>query len=273
MISLDGEALKRHCGFVLNPTTQYVTDRNLRARQRLWDHLTPPFDLVSWVIGLLRVPPGGTVLDAGCGNGRYLGHIRDRGATVVGCDRSPGMLRCASEPAVVMADVTDLPFAAGTFDRVLAAHMLYHVEDRPAAVGELRRVLADGGVCVAVTNGAAHAESIRILVERAVHPSDPDWQMSDSRLRRAFSLENGAAQMRLAFDEVRIVRPAHESKVMVRDPDVVAAYVASLGDHYESELSCRWSDVVDEVRSAVRNVIENEGVFTTMSDAGALICQ
>ena len=31
---------------VLNPPAQYADDRNLRARQRLWPHRTPFFDVV-----------------------------------------------------------------------------------------------------------------------------------------------------------------------------------------------------------------------------------
>lgn len=258
---------------MLNPGTQYATDRKLHLRQRLWDYATPPFDLVGWVLDLLDVQRGAAVLDVGCGNGRYLGPIRERGAFVVGCDRSRGMLQSAGEALVVAADVTSLPFAPETFDRLLAAHMLYHVEDRPAAVRELRRVLVGGGTCVVVTNGAVHAESIWSLVEQAVRRRKPGWNLSDAPIRGAFSLENGADQLRLAFDEVQVVRPFRPSKVVVRDPEVVTDYVASLEDLYERELSGPWDDVVDDVRSAVRNIIESEGAFTATSGAGAFVCR
>lgn len=258
---------------MLNPPAQYATDRNLRARQRLWEFLTPPFGLVDWVLDRLDVSAGRRLLDIGCGNGRYLGPARARGAAAVGCDRSRGMLQGAPTAPSVQGDVVALPFATGSFDRVLAAHMLYHVEDRPAAVRELRRVLARGGVCVVVTNGLAHTESIRVLVERAVHRTDPDWRMTDSGLRLAFSLENGAAQMRAAFDEVQVVRPERSINACVRDADVVADYVASVGDHYARGLSRSWSDVVEEVRAEVRRVIEAEGAFTTASDPGAFLCR
>jgi SAM-dependent methyltransferase len=66
------------------------------------------------------------------------------------------------------ADVAALPVRDSAFNVVLAVHMLYHVPGREAAVGELRRVLASGGVCIAVTNGARHTCSLRALVERAV---------------------------------------------------------------------------------------------------------
>jgi SAM-dependent methyltransferase len=140
----------------LNPAGHYADDRNFRARQRLWQQQAPMFDTVSWVLSLTEFLPGMRVLDAGCGNGLYLRALAGRAVRVVGCDLSMGMLRPVGHPVLVNADVTALPIRGGVFDVVLATHMLYHVPDREAAVRELRRVLASGGTCVAVTNGARH---------------------------------------------------------------------------------------------------------------------
>jgi SAM-dependent methyltransferase len=149
-------------------STQYATDANLRARQRLWQisPRVPPFALYPWVIGLLGLRGSEAVLEVGCGNGGYLELI-----TAVGLDSSPGMLQAARSRArgtLVCGDASALPFSDLSFDTVLAAHMLYHVEDRLSAVMEMRRVLVPGGVCVAVTNSQDnHAEMVR-LVEQVV---------------------------------------------------------------------------------------------------------
>jgi hypothetical protein len=42
----------------LNPPGQYADDRNLRARQRLWQHQTPFFDIAGWVLSLAGLSPG-----------------------------------------------------------------------------------------------------------------------------------------------------------------------------------------------------------------------
>ena len=52
-----------------NPPTQYADDRNLSARQRLWDLQNPRFDLFGWTLDLAGVHTGQVVLDVGCGNG------------------------------------------------------------------------------------------------------------------------------------------------------------------------------------------------------------
>ena len=105
---------------------------------------------------------------AGCGNGLYLRALAGGPGRAAGCDLSMGMLRAAGLPALVNADVAALPFRDGAFDAVLAVHMLYHVPDRQATVRELRRVLAPGGVCIAVTNGGRELGSLRSLTEYAV---------------------------------------------------------------------------------------------------------
>jgi SAM-dependent methyltransferase len=147
----------------LNPPAQYADDRNLLARQRFWRHERPYFDIVGWVLNLAGLAPGMKVLDAGCGNGLYLRAMAGRQVRAAGCDLSIGMLESAAHPALFSADVAALPLRDGVFDVVLAVHMLYHLPDRETAVRELRRVLAPGGLCVAVTNGERHTRSLRAL--------------------------------------------------------------------------------------------------------------
>lgn len=254
----------------MNPPGQYADDRNLGARQRLWQHQEPSFDVVGWVLGLAGVSPGMRVLDAGCGNGLYLRGLRDRGALAVGCDLERGMLR-AAHPALLNADVTALPLRDGSVDVALAVHMLYHVPDREAAVRELRRVTAAGGTCVAVTNGARHTRSLRDLVERAAGREAPGWRMPDAT--RAFTAENAAAQLAVAFTEVTCVRPARTPPVVIRDATVAADYVASLAAHHQDGTGRPWGDIAEDVRGQVQAVIDNEGAFVTYGDLAAFVCR
>lgn len=255
----------------LNPPGQYADDRNLRARQRLWRYQSPYFDIVGWVLDLARLSPGLRVLDAGCGNGEYLYRLRDYQVRAVGCDLSMGMLRAASHPALVNADVAALPLADGAVDVVLAIHMLYHVPDRDSAVRELRRVLAAGGICIAVTNGGQHTRSLRALVERAVRDQTPGWRMRAAT--HAFSAENAPAQLGTAFDSVTCVRPASNAPVVIRDAAVAAGYVASLADHYQDQVARPWDDVVEAVRQQVQAVIDDRGAFVTSGDLAAFLCR
>ncbi|MBO0707100.1 MAG: methyltransferase domain-containing protein [Candidatus Dormibacteraeota bacterium] len=255
--------------------SQYADDRNLAARQRLWAEQRSPFDLIEWVLGLAPFDRGARALDAGCGNGRYLAELQRRGIDATGCDLSPGMLRSVGAPRrLVQADLSAIPFVAGSFDVAIAAHVLFHVEDRARAAGELRRVLRVGGTLLAVTNGARHLRSVHRLIDGAVHRDLPGWRMRDLASRR-FSLENGAEPLATAFSSVTLVRPdpAVNRPFVIRDPAIVSDYVASLADPFQSEAGVAWPVVVERVRAAVEAIIARDGGFLVEGDPGAFVCR
>jgi len=256
----------------LNPPGQYADGRNLAARQRLWRCQVPLFGLAAWVLDLAGVAPGMRVLDAGCGNGLYLRELRARRVAALGCDLSPGILREAGHPALVRADVTALPVRDGTFDVVLAAHLLDLVPGRALAIAELRRVLAPGGTCVVVTTGAGHLRSLRALVERAARVSTPGWRMA-APTGDAFTTGNAAAQLGAAFPDVTCVRPETAGPVIIRDASVAADYVSSLAGHYQAQVSRPWPGIAGDVRDQVQAVIGTDGEFRTAGDLAAFVCR
>jgi SAM-dependent methyltransferase len=266
-----GGAGQAGCVVVPAPA-QYADDSNLRARQRLWRHQRPEFDLPGWIVDLAEPSPGMKVLDLGCGNGAYLERLTAEDAWPVGVDISAGMLASAGRYPLVNADATCLPFADRSFGVVLAAHMLYHVAGLAAAISEMRRVLAPGGICLAVTNGEAHIASLRQLVEQAVARSTPGWKMRDPATV-AFSLGNGAVPLQACFDTVDCVRPPVEPLVLIDNAAVVAGYVASVADHYQPQVDRPWDDVVEECRRAAQAVIDHDGAFVTSGEVGAFVCR
>jgi SAM-dependent methyltransferase len=97
---------------------------------------------------------GRTVLDAGCGHGRYVRAFRALGATAVGLDASPEAARAAGredDPRAqhVQGDVRRLPFRDGSFDLAFCDGVLHHTDDPAGGFAELVRVTRPGGAVYA----------------------------------------------------------------------------------------------------------------------------
>jgi SAM-dependent methyltransferase len=89
------------------------------------------------------------VLDVAGGDGYWAARAREQGARAVALDISGAKLArgrtLAAAPALVQADALSLPFADGSFDRVMSICALEHFADGGRALDEMARVLAPGG--------------------------------------------------------------------------------------------------------------------------------
>jgi SAM-dependent methyltransferase len=109
--------------------------------------------------GVNAAPSAWRLLDAGCGTGGLIRRLMPLHPnwTWTGIDLEPlacelARGRCAAE--IIEGSVTALPFADASFDAVVSADVLYHLDDDRAALREYRRVLRPGGTVV--VNVPAH---------------------------------------------------------------------------------------------------------------------
>ena len=95
-----------------------------------------------------------SILDIGSGAGQIMGHLADcvrPDARLTGIDLSAGMLGRAEkrvksdQPSYTAADMTNLPFADGSFDCVTCGFVIEHLPDPMPGLIEMRRVLRPGG--------------------------------------------------------------------------------------------------------------------------------
>lgn len=128
------------------------------AASKAFDELLVPTMFQPWsedVVARAGINSGDYVLDLGCGTGPAALAAAMRAGTsgrVVAIDTQPAMLAIGkAKPNTgapiewLVGDAQALNYAAGTFDAVVACHLLQHLPDPAKALSEIRRVLKKGG--------------------------------------------------------------------------------------------------------------------------------
>ena len=134
-----------------HPTRETIEtyDRSAEFFRRAWSTASMGDKLTHFNLALR--PNAQRVFDAGCGSGRDMCWLLERGLQVVGGDLSARLLDVASQHAqdgrFVRLDLRRLPFAATSFDGVWACASLLHLRrlEVTPALHELTRVLRTGG--------------------------------------------------------------------------------------------------------------------------------
>lgn len=213
-------------------TSQYRDSSNLDARAGIHQRFsTNPYGWFNWVFdALLKLPENANILELGSGPGymwKECAHGIPPTWQIMISDLSPGMLDAAWRNLVVTGrsfkfeqiDAQTIPYPDGTFDAVIANHMLYHVPDRKKALSEICRVLKPDGRLFAGTCGKDHMHEMWDQLEH-VSPIQR-WTITSS-----FTLENGKEQLQEFFPHVEIF--TYEDNLRVRDVSALVAYVRSM---------------------------------------------
>lgn len=152
---------------------------------RVYDAIAPHFSstrFAKWpkvAAFLSSLPSGSLVLDAGCGNGKYLG--LNPGCFFIGCDISLPLIKICADRGheVLVADAVNLPYRAGFGNAAISIAVLHHLSTesrRKKAIEELVRVVKKGGL-VLITVWAVEQED-RALVNKwtpILEKYDEEW--------------------------------------------------------------------------------------------------
>jgi len=134
-------------------------DDKHRAVEAMFDRIAPRYDRLNRIIslgqdrrwrrqtvGALRLAPGATVLDLGCGTGDLCDVVTGAGYSPIGVDFSAGMLASAHTRApLARADALALPVPDASADGVVSGFALRNFVDLDRFFRECARVLRPGG--------------------------------------------------------------------------------------------------------------------------------
>lgn len=112
------------------------------------------------VMELLEPAAGERILEVGCGNGRDLAQLIDKGCRCTAIDYSDTMVAetrrklerlGVRDVDLSVGDATSLRFADNEFDKVFSSEVIEHIPRWRDAVREMARVLKPGGTLVLTT--------------------------------------------------------------------------------------------------------------------------
>jgi ubiquinone/menaquinone biosynthesis C-methylase UbiE len=207
----------------------YATSDNLSTRRALNEYALTDSPHRAFA-NLFEWSEDATVLDVGCGDGVWaaVAQRRTPRGAVVGLDFSLGMLEGVARraPGVgrVQGDANVLPLRDASFDVVIAAWMLYHV-DRDRALPEYRRVLRPGGKLLAATNSPEFLPTLDEMIRQAAS-EEAGHDLATWLGNLAFNSENGEEWLRTSFGHVE--RIISETPFEVPDATPFLAYLDSV---------------------------------------------
>jgi SAM-dependent methyltransferase len=241
----------------------------------------PQIDFTAWALERMRWRGDEAVLDVGCGFGGYFSAVRERaprGALAAG-DLSLRLLRemggdnMDALPALLTLDAQGLPFPDGTFDVVLANHVLHHMPDTHRALSEIRRVLRPTGVLLAATNSLDHLLEFDALYRRAymLLGATEAAQAPSPPSARRFQLENGAAVLARHF--YAVARHDLHSALIFPRVEPVMEYLQCSRPLHEPQLppGVTWNALMHVMEAEICEVIDHLGSLVVNKFSGVFV--
>ena len=259
---------------------QYRSDDNLNRRISLHNYSTGSIPWADWVLDNLELAEGMEILCLGCGNAANLVAVAEKlpkNLTFLLTDYSEGMLEkakeglatkravCEEKNITIRYQVADANCLAllGSYDRITANHMLYHVEKRQDLFQRVKALLKPDGLFCATTIGDTHMQELHEFVERF----DTNIEVPYHRISCGFRLENGREQLETVFDDIECV--ICESDLLVDAAEPVYEYVYSFPGNAGELIR----DRKEEFLSKVTEIIERDGAFYIHKSTGMFKCR
>lgn len=259
---------------------QYKTAVNLNVRIELHRRFSrSPISWFPWLVSQMDLESMGSILEVGCGNGQLWQQVdaeRLNGKKICLTDISAGMVEDAAallkkdEKKGGMkafhfetADCQKLHYPDGSFDCVIANHVLFYVKNIGQALEEISRVLKPDGVFYCSAYGKDHMKEVTSLVQEF----DSRITLSEVALYELFGLENGQEMLKEQFASVEQVM--YDDALWVDEAEPLLDYILSCHGNQSEMLSQRQL----EFKAFLQKKIQEKGGIHITKMAGMFTCK
>lgn len=261
--------------------SQYENASNISARIRLHkDYSTNKKGWFPWIFETGILPEAETnsdadstieILELGCGEGSLwlenMARIPEN-VHITLSDISEGMIRDArrslgddSRFQFETFDCNNIPAQAGTYDIIIANHLLFYCDDISLVCKEVRRVLNPDGIFLCSTYGSGHMREITELVQKF----DQRIILAAENLYDRFGLDNGKDILKKYFSQIET--QLYDDEIVINQAEPLIEYILSCHGNQNQYLLDRYHDF----RQFVEKQVKNEYHIT--KEAGYFICK
>ncbi len=259
--------------------SQYENANNISARIRL--HKEYSINTMGWfpwiyqsgILPILEQHPDTTIriLELGCGEGSlWLENLErlPKNVQITLSDISEGMIRDArrnleQDPrfSYETFDCHSIPAQAGSFDIVIANHLLFYCDDIPQVCQEVKRILKPDGIFICSTYGSRHMIEITELVQKF----DKRIVLAAENLYDRFGLDNGSQILENHFSQIH--KTLYNDAIVINQAEPLIEYILSCHGNQNQYLLDRYQDF--------RNFVEKQvnKKYSITKEAGYFLCK
>lgn len=208
-----------------------------------------------------------TILEAGCGTGRWISALEENGRKIFGLDYSFDMMRISNSDKthlnLVNADAVNIPFKDGFFDLIFCVNAIHHFPDKEKFISECFRMLSDKGM-LAVFGVDPHI--------------DKDWyvynyfdSVYENDLKRFPSLEqlnHLLKEQNFSEIEMKVAEEIHSERIgkdVFEDPFLGKHHSSQLANLSDREYQKGIDNIKNQIEKNSKTVFKTSVIFYLVS--------
>lgn len=260
---------------------QYKKDDNLNKRISIHDYSTSDVGFYPWMLDKVKLEAGMKVLDIGCGNGAFWKAVAKwlpEGLEIHMVDYSAGMLESAGKTAEFIQktypekhlkfvldkrDAADFSYPVSGFDRIMANHMLYHLnqESRFDLYRKISELLTENGRFSCSLIGRTHFVQLHEFMKDYY----PDIKPPSANFDLWF--ETAGEELEPFFRVLHVEE--QENNLMVPEEELIFEYISSYSQYAKERISADRPLFLKRVRERM----DHEGCMYIHKSTGIVICE
>jgi ubiquinone/menaquinone biosynthesis C-methylase UbiE len=224
-------------------------------------------DIETSLKSLIKFNGYKTILEAGCGTGRWISSLENENKKVFGLDYSVDMMKIPkSEKSYlnfVNADAVHIPFKDNFFDLIFCVNAIHHFPDKENFIDESKRSLTNNGM-LAVFGVDPHI--------------DKDWYVYDyfdsvyeNDLNRFLSLEllKRLLEAKKFVDiEIKVIEEVHNERIgkdVFNDPFLDKHHCSQLANLSDEEYQKGIDKIKNQSEKSPKTVFKTSVIFYLVS--------